>query len=82
MEEARYLPLVFFHLQMDQPIFDQDEQMAKSFSTYIREMFEGTKYQLFRIAEKEFILIYLKTEMTDNALAILDARVKMGLDLL
>ena len=56
--------------------------MAKSFSNYIREMFEGTKYQLFRIAEKEFILIYLKTEMTDNALAILEARVKMGLDLL
>jgi hypothetical protein len=82
MEEAKYLPLAFFHLQLSNIIFDNDQLLAKSFASYIKEMFGSTKYQLFRISENDFILIYLKQAMSDNALSILEARVKMGLDLL
>lgn len=74
-------PFVVLSLYLKKDILDKNERLSKNFVTYIQETFaDRSRYCLFRVANNHFILVYIKGDDTETELALLEMRIKYGLN--
>ena len=68
-------------LYLKKDVLDKNDNLAKSFAGYIRDTFgDRSKYCLFRVSSHHFILVYKTSNISNDALGLIEMRVKYGLE--